>query len=716
MAERLTGEQLIAKVREITSSSGDERALKSRICVGCGYVHDNGLPDFVGFYNALKEAKGETESPEKETVSPERLDEVTTEVKHELGEYAGYLTDQTKQSSDKEDAPTLLGMIAGRVANSLESPLQFRLKLAKSTGLMLLLSDQGLRDLSEHYDDIDEDEKALEILSMLLKRTPDDVDLIFRRAIRLKILDKFEEAITDLTRLIDLKSMLAVAHRYRAECRLENNDVPGAVDDAQKVLELRTNNLNARGAYEVLKDAEDAKGNITLAQELQQRIDELKKLPDLLDFTNPEKEVFYKRDDFDDHWKKYREENYLPMKESANVPFDIDSLFDFSKDICTDAALEDWERESVCLRATDELAKFPLLFRSSEERAALRQKLDGPLRHFIANLKKPLADHYVQIGVEVIAHVKDLVEDSDLDCLRKEVGKMAKDTQGEIYQQIHDECADGLAELSKLVILAKEKSPFSSTSEPLLRKEEFVGGRISVFWGDPEKSPEKGRSYTYLIDFEGDICVKEFDEATPCASIKERYKLPYIAATIVQDVYGQYDRENTVALIEAASYLGPIAEKAGSIEEVVESVKEAADEVGFFENKESTDTLKAFLTAIQEDQELEIKLRAVKNPLQIIQIAEKHGFQGLTPDALEKAWFGEPIVPKYLFHHFKRRGAVKSTSMLLYEAQGALINAMKRGDEEKVLEARKQVMELEKVMKMDSSEWTKQYLKKRLND
>lgn len=54
--------------------------------------------------------------------------------------------------------------------------------------------------------------------------------------------------------------------------------------------------------------------------------------------------------------------------------------------------------------------------------------------------------------------------------------------------------------------------------------------------------------------------------------------------------------------------------------------------------------------------------------------------------------------------------------MLLYEAQGELFNAMKRGDEEKVSEARKQVMELEKIMKMDSSEWTKQYLKKRLND
>lgn len=733
MADRLTGDRLIEKVREISDSSDDERALKSRICVGCGYVHDNGLPDFVGFYNALKEAKGETESPEKETVSPERMEELTSEIKDELGEYAEYLVERNPEDVtayiDKKIEPrqskrfrNALERLEKKIASSYQSGFQLRLRLAKVTGIDILLSDEMLLELAEFFDERDQDERELQVLSKILRRSPQNQDALFNRANTLQnIFERYDEAIKDWTLLLEVGDNKYIL-KHRAECFLEVGELEKAQKDAKEVFSYRPNNYIAQGAFSVLSKIEAIRGQNKEAARYSSLAADLDDLEPREIYVDKSQERTYKLNDFDERWRQLRDRHYKKLKELEDFPLDIDSFCAAAKETFEEGSgerLEAWEIEAVCVSAIDELWNIPFMYEDEEgANRALRRRLENTIRHFIANVRRSWAEAYITIAIELIALARSAIKGTELQEEKDAAHSyLVHSVLTDVYKEITDECESHIDTMNQVVKLAKIKSPFADRPDPVLRKEDIEDGRLSVYWEEGIDSSgldwALGKSLVYLVDFEGDAYIPRFEDTM---TFSDKSKLPYIAATIVQDIYGYYDRENTVALIEAIKHFGPIAENAGSIEEIFDSVKEAAEEDGFFELTETTDTLKAFLTAIAEDPALEELLRAVKNPLQIIQIAERHGFQGLTPEALEKAWFGEPVIPDYLFHHFKRRGAEKSTSMLLYEAQGELFNAMKRGDEEKVSEARKQVMELEKIMKMDSSEWTKQYLKKRLND
>ena len=733
MPERLTGERLIEKVREITGSSEDDRALKSRICVGCGYVHDNGLPDFVGFYNALKEAKKEINSSDDKPQSLEDTQRNLGEIRDEIRQYAEYLSDteqdyteklleQSKADWKKFDRQEFRGKVIKKISSLFGSKLGLRLRFAKATGIDILLTDESLLELARFYDEQDLDDRELKILSKILERSPNNQKALIRRAITLQcVFEEYEKAIRDWTQLLEA----GTSKRWlmdRAECYLELNELAKAEEDALEVFNFRPSNYTAKGAYAVLSKIESSRGNQAESERYANLAEELDTLDPELRYKDPEREFTYKIDGFDQSWQEFRRTHYAGLKALKDFPLDIDSFIESARSLVQqmdEGEIEDWAIEALCLCAIDELWKIPFISEDQDnENLALRHKVENTIRHFIANTRRSWAERYTAIAIQVVAEARSSFKKTDLSTEQQEAHKLlVHSVLKDVYREITNECESHIETMDQVVKLAKMKSPFADRPDPVLRKADIEDGRLSAYWEEGIESPgldlALGKSLVYLVDFEGDAYIPKFEDTM---TFSETGKLPYIAATIIQDIYGDYDRENTVALIEAINHFGPIAENAESIEEIFDSVKEAAEEDGFFELTETTDTLKAFLTAIPEDPALEELLRAVKNPLQIIQIAEKHGFQGLTPDALEKAWFGEPIVPKYLFHHFKRRGADKSTSMLLYEAQGALVNAMKRGDEEKVIEARKQVVELEQIMKMDSSEWTKQHLKKRLTD
>ena len=733
MAERLTGERLIEKVKEISDSSDDERALKSRICVGCGYVHDNGLPDFVGFYNALKEAKKGSDKSDDKPQSLENTQKNIGEIRDEIRQYAEYLSDseqeyaedflkQSKADRKKFDHKKFRGKVFKKIASLFESKFGLRLRFAKATGIDIFLTDESLLELARFYDENDLDDRELRILSKILDRSPDNQKALIRRAITLQcVFEEYEEAIRDWTQLLETgKSKRWLMDR--AECYLELNKLTKAEEDALEVFNYRPMNHTAKGAYAVLSRIESSRGNQAESDRYAALAQELDTLDPGLPYKDPERELTYKIDEFDKRWQKFRQTHYAGLKALKDFPLDIDLFIESAKDIVKQMNgddVENWAVEALCLCAIDELWKIPFISKDREsEILALRYKVENTIRHFIANTRRSWAERYVAIAIQVVAEARSLLKKTDLSTEQQEARKLLvhgvlKDT----YKEITNECESHIKTMDQVVKLAKMKSPFADRPDAILRTEDIEDGRLSVYWEEDidasDLDPSPGKSLVYLVDFEGDAYMPKFEDTM---TFSDKEKLPYIAATIVQDIYGEYDRENTIALLEAVNYFGPIAESSSSIEDVFDSVKEAAEKDGFFELTETTDTLKAFLTAIPEDPTLVEMLRAVKNPLQIIQIAEKHGFQGLTPDSLEKAWFGEPVIPDYLFHHFKRRGAEKSISMLLYEAQGELVNAMKRGDEEKISEARKQVMELERVMKMDSGEWTKQYLKDRLSN
>lgn len=291
------------------------------------------------------------------------------------------------------------------------------------------------------------------------------------------------------------------------------------------------------------------------------------------------------------------------------------------------------------MSAIDELWNIPFMYEDEEgANRALRRRLENTIRHFIANVRRSWAEAYITIAIELIALARSAIKGTELQEEKDAAHSyLVHSVLTDVYKEITDECESHIDTMNQVVKLAKIKSPFADRPDPVLRKEDIEDGRLSVYWEEGIDSSgldwALGKSLVYLVDFEGDAYIPRFEDTM---TFSDKSKLPYIAATIVQDIYGYYDRENTVALIEAIKHFGPIAENAGSIEEIFDSVKEAAEEDGFFELTETTDTLKAFLTAIAEDPALEELLRAVKNPLQIIQIAERHGFQGLTLKRLKK--------------------------------------------------------------------------------
>ena len=277
--------------------------------------------------------------------------------------------------------------------------------------------------------------------------------------------------------------------------------------------------------------------------------------------------------------------------------------------------------------------------------------------------------------IEIIASVRNILENIDIDAQRDKAHRIiVAEIQTDIYRAITEECESHILGMNKLVHLAKSKSPFSELPDPHLTHLDIEDGRLSAVWGDPSANACAGRSYTYLVDFEGDAFVEEFGDSITFA---DEEKAPFIAATIVQDVFGQYDRENAVAMMQAYSLFGESVKDAREMNDVFNSLNKEATQNKFFQENEKTAILKAFLSAIPDDAELQRQLRSAGNPYEVIEIAERAGFAGLTPDALEKAWFGQPVIPDYLFHHFKRKGAFESTTMTLYKAEKDLERATK---------------------------------------
>lgn len=88
MSGKLTGDSLIQKVKEFGNEEGDDKALKSRMCVECGYVDSNGLPDFVGFYNALKDATPGRQIPKDTSMTAEQIAKAESKVGNELADYS----------------------------------------------------------------------------------------------------------------------------------------------------------------------------------------------------------------------------------------------------------------------------------------------------------------------------------------------------------------------------------------------------------------------------------------------------------------------------------------------------------------------------------------------------------------------------------------------------------------------------------------------------
>jgi hypothetical protein len=81
---RLTGDAMLERIQVVIENANVLRieATASAKALACGYVKDNGKPDFIAFYEALIEAKGlnvPTEDPEMDDTEAELRDRYSDE-------------------------------------------------------------------------------------------------------------------------------------------------------------------------------------------------------------------------------------------------------------------------------------------------------------------------------------------------------------------------------------------------------------------------------------------------------------------------------------------------------------------------------------------------------------------------------------------------------------------------------------------------------------
>ena len=91
----LTGDELIAKTNELNEVG----ATKAAMCYACGYVRQDGNPNFTEFYTKLMEAKGVTLS---KGVSTENKDEDTTTYVVSVPVYVNVIVDAKPGMTDEE--------------------------------------------------------------------------------------------------------------------------------------------------------------------------------------------------------------------------------------------------------------------------------------------------------------------------------------------------------------------------------------------------------------------------------------------------------------------------------------------------------------------------------------------------------------------------------------------------------------------------------------
>lgn len=87
MTQKLTGEVLIEKIKDLVNQEND--IPKSKLAACCGYTLENGMPDFLAFHNALCAATGKDPSEERKSdISAEKQKQIEAEIKSELRDYA----------------------------------------------------------------------------------------------------------------------------------------------------------------------------------------------------------------------------------------------------------------------------------------------------------------------------------------------------------------------------------------------------------------------------------------------------------------------------------------------------------------------------------------------------------------------------------------------------------------------------------------------------
>ena len=147
MTKALTFDALIEKIRELVNE--DNEISKSRLAVECGYIRDNGLPDFVAFYKEMciatgKDPNQESDAPE---MSEEKRERINAEIKADLIRYTEHLLEEQKGPIDQ--ATIQDNSVSWVYASRLNSVLSAIWEIAPEIGRTMQLMEEEELSLTE---------------------------------------------------------------------------------------------------------------------------------------------------------------------------------------------------------------------------------------------------------------------------------------------------------------------------------------------------------------------------------------------------------------------------------------------------------------------------------------------------------------------------------------------------------------------------------------
>ena len=244
--------------------------------------------------------------------------------------------------------------------------------------------------------------------------------------------------------------------------------------------------------------------------------------------------------DFLQNWKSYSKETYDQICTFDPV---IEVLFGYSQLLNSNYSchseshppLQEWVRKALCASA------MAIHFKTSRTDEWFKEEVREKVRYFVLNIRREWAEFLIQLLVFLDATEQTLKGIEKSDAYNKSLQKFVSNSLREIYEEINNDCTLVAQGMDSWVKKLMTKTSFIESDPPQLHINDIEDGRQEVFWGNKDSTWKHGRSCTYLIDWNGGACVKETNEFVV---FKDWKQFPFIAATIIQDVFGPYDHES----------------------------------------------------------------------------------------------------------------------------------------------------------------------------
>lgn len=245
-------------------------------------------------------------------------------------------------------------------------------------------------------------------------------------------------------------------------------------------------------------------------------------------------------EDFLQNWKSYGNERFDQLYSCDKI---IDVLFEYSDLLNRNYSfhteshppLQEWVRKALCASA------MSIHYYTSRNDEWFNAQVKEKVKLFVLNIRREWAEFLIRLLVFLDSVEQTLAGIEKADAYNTSLEKFVSNHLVEIYEEINNECTLVAEGMDSWVKKLMTKTSFNESDPPELHINDIEDGRQEVFWGNKDSVWKQGKSCTYLVDWNGGAYVKETNEFVV---FKDWKQFPFIAATIIQDIFGPYDHKS----------------------------------------------------------------------------------------------------------------------------------------------------------------------------